>query len=113
MRLYGLGRCFATVSSSTGPYRVFDRYTKRLQRDAAASKENGHYSRTVDYLRDEVADRMMERLEDIKRTFDTMLDLGSGPGHFSKLLETTKVRKCIMVDSSGKYTQFFISANEF
>jgi len=39
-------------------------------------------------------------LQDIKRTFGTVLDLGSGPGHFSKLLERDKVQKSIMFDSS-------------
>ena len=40
-------------------------------------------------------------LQDIKRTFSTVLDLGSGPGHLSKLLESNKVKKAIMLDSSG------------
>lgn len=39
--------------------------------------------------------------QDIKRKFGTVLDLGSGPGHFSKLLDTEKVQKSIMLDSSG------------
>jgi NADH dehydrogenase [ubiquinone] 1 alpha subcomplex assembly factor 5 len=43
---------------------------------------------------------MMERLLDIKRKFDTIVDLGSGPGHFSKLLEPEKTRKVLMIDSS-------------
>jgi NADH dehydrogenase [ubiquinone] 1 alpha subcomplex assembly factor 5 len=40
-------------------------------------------------------------LQDIKRSFNTVLDLGSGPGHLSKLLESDKVKKAIMLDSSG------------
>jgi len=40
-------------------------------------------------------------LQDIKRKFNTVVDLGSGPGHFSRLLETDKVQKSIMLDSSG------------
>lgn len=57
-------RTFASKSSppSTGVYQVFDRAAKRKQRDRAASKDAGVASRTVDYVRDEVADRMMERL---------------------------------------------------
>lgn len=62
-----LVRTFASQTSSftapgTGVYRVFDREAKRLQRDAAVRKEGGQRSRTVDYVRDEVADRLMERL---------------------------------------------------
>jgi NADH dehydrogenase [ubiquinone] 1 alpha subcomplex assembly factor 5 len=57
-------RTFASESlpPSTGVYQVFDRAAKRKQRDRAASKDAGAASRTVDYVRDEVADRMMERL---------------------------------------------------
>ncbi|KJA29755.1 hypothetical protein HYPSUDRAFT_60608 [Hypholoma sublateritium FD-334 SS-4] len=101
-------RSFAAISSNSpppslntvGPYQVFDRNAKRIQRDRAALRNGGSQSRVVDYLRDEVAERMMERFLDIKRKFDTVLDLGSGPGHFSKLLEVEKVKKSIMLDSS-------------
>ncbi|KAF9478401.1 S-adenosyl-L-methionine-dependent methyltransferase [Pholiota conissans] len=104
-------RSFAAISSSSpppsintvGPYQVFDRNAKRIQRDRAALREGGAKSRVVDYVRDEVAERMLERFLDIKRKFGSILDLGSGPGHFSKLLETDKVTKSIMLDSS-EYT---------
>lgn len=63
-------RTLAAVSSSSpppnpntlGPFQVFDRTAKRLQKDRAADRDAGVASRTVDYVRDEVADRMMERL---------------------------------------------------
>jgi hypothetical protein len=45
-------------------------------------------------------------MQDIKRKFNTVLDLGSGPGHFSKLLELKKTKKSIMVDSSGNFPRF-------
>ncbi|KAF8559137.1 S-adenosyl-L-methionine-dependent methyltransferase [Imleria badia] len=95
-----LARAFASDTPTASVYRVFDRTAKRTQKDRAASRDGGQRSRTVDYVRDEVADRMMERLLDIKRRFDTIVDLGSGPGHFSKLLEPDKTRKAIMIDSS-------------
>ncbi|GLB34112.1 putative S-adenosyl-L-methionine-dependent methyltransferase [Lyophyllum shimeji] len=103
-------RGFAAVSSSNpppragtvGPYQVFDRNVKRMQKDRAATRDGGVRSTTVDYVRDEVADRMIERFLDIKRTFSSVLDLGSGPGHFSKLLELNKTRKAVMIDSSEK-----------
>ncbi|KDR84075.1 hypothetical protein GALMADRAFT_275287 [Galerina marginata CBS 339.88] len=101
-------RSFAAISSNSpppslntiGPYQVFDRNAKRMQRNRAALSEGGSRSRTVDYVREEVAERMLERFLDIKRKFGTILDFGSGPGHFSKLLETDKVGKSIMLDSS-------------
>ncbi|KAG6885478.1 hypothetical protein C0993_001343 [Termitomyces sp. T159_Od127] len=105
----GFCRGFAAISSSSpprtgtvGPYQVFDRHVKRIQKDQAATRDGGERSRTVDYVREEVADRMMERFLDIKRKFNAVLDLGAGPGHFSKLLELDKTRKCIMVDASEK-----------
>lgn len=62
-------RNYAAVASSSGPtnpysvgpYQVFDRNAKRMQRDRAAAKEAGARSRTVDYLRDDIAEGMMER----------------------------------------------------
>ncbi|KAJ3775694.1 S-adenosyl-L-methionine-dependent methyltransferase [Lentinula raphanica] len=103
-------RAYAAISSSgpspsltthtLGPFQVFDRETKRHQKDQAAYKDGGDSSRTVDYVRDEVADRMMERLEDIKRKFNTIVDLGSGSGHLTKLLDPNTTQKCIMIDSS-------------
>ena len=53
-------RSFATVSPQS-PFKVFDRQAKRSQKDRAAARDGGNRSRTVDYVRSEVADRMIER----------------------------------------------------
>lgn len=53
----------AVAAPSNTPYRVFDRYAKYLQRERAVRKNAGESSRRVDYIRDEVADRMLERFE--------------------------------------------------
>ncbi|EPQ58979.1 S-adenosyl-L-methionine-dependent methyltransferase [Gloeophyllum trabeum ATCC 11539] len=102
-------RTFASHSPSppsgpntVGPYQVFDRHAKVLQRDRSATRDGGARSRTTDYVRDEVADRMIERLLDIKRKFNTILDLGSGPGHFSKLLDAEVTNKAVLLESSEK-----------
>ena len=42
-------------------FQVFDRSVKRLQKDRAATRNGGGPSRLVDYVREEVADRMAER----------------------------------------------------
>jgi hypothetical protein len=47
--------------ATRSPYQVFDRHAKRLQKDRAAARDAGNRSRTVDYVRDDVANRMMER----------------------------------------------------
>jgi hypothetical protein len=59
-------RSFASLSSSQvnsaqSPFKVFDRQAKRSQKDRAVACDGGNRSRTVDYVRNEVADRMMER----------------------------------------------------
>jgi NADH dehydrogenase [ubiquinone] 1 alpha subcomplex assembly factor 5 len=61
-------RRLASVTSSAppnphtlGPFDVFNRHAKRLQKDRAASKNEGESSRTVDYVREEIADSLMER----------------------------------------------------
>ena len=63
-------RFLAAISSSApppnphtlGPFQVFDRAAKTIQKDRAAERDARFASRTVDYVREEVADRMMERL---------------------------------------------------
>lgn len=60
-------RPLATLSPSQintatrSPFQVFDRHAKRLQKDRAAARDGGDRSRTVDYVRDDVANRMIER----------------------------------------------------
>jgi NADH dehydrogenase [ubiquinone] 1 alpha subcomplex assembly factor 5 len=62
-------RSLAAVASSgstnpltVGPFRVFDREAKTMQKDRSATINGGERSRTVDYVREEVADRLLERL---------------------------------------------------
>ena len=56
---------------------VFDRDLKRAQRDRAATFAGAE---RFDYLRAEVAARVVDRLDDIGRDFESALDLGCGPG---------------------------------
>lgn len=48
-------------AATQSPFQVFDRQAKRLQKDRAAARDGGNRSRMVDYVRDEVANRMIER----------------------------------------------------
>ncbi|KAG8822216.1 hypothetical protein FRC17_009618 [Serendipita sp. 399] len=99
-----LKRSLATFSDSqfNQPFLVFDRHVKRLQRDGAAAKNDGANHRTVDYLRNEVAERMIERLLDVKRKYESVLDVGAGPGHFSRLIETKLTDKIVMLELSER-----------
>ncbi|PAV21227.1 S-adenosyl-L-methionine-dependent methyltransferase [Pyrrhoderma noxium] len=102
-RLASVAGGSGTVNPYTvGPFQVFDRNAKRLQKDRAVSREEGARSRTVDYVRDEVADRLVERFLDIKRSFNSVVDLGAGSGHLTRLLEPESVKKSIMLDMSQK-----------
>ncbi|ELU35956.1 methyltransferase domain-containing protein [Rhizoctonia solani AG-1 IA] len=82
------------------PFRLFDRNAKRIQKDRAALRDSGERSRTVDYVREEVADRLFERVLDIKRRFPHILDLGAGSGHFTKLLDSDVTDRVTMLDMS-------------
>ena len=57
-------RSLASVADTTAPapYQIFDRYAKVLQKDRSAAANRVENSRTVDYVRDEIADRLIERV---------------------------------------------------
>lgn len=65
-------------------YEVFDKRAKRTQKSRAAAQ--AAQSRQVDYLRDEVARRMVERLAFVSRDFGAVLDLGAGSGALERVL---------------------------
>ncbi|KAI8971083.1 S-adenosyl-L-methionine-dependent methyltransferase [Pilobolus umbonatus] len=84
--------------STPGVFQVFDREVKRLQKDRAAS--DADQSRLVDYVKDEVAARVADRLLDVKRDFNTVVDLGSGCGHIVKHVTKDMMKKLVMCDMS-------------
>ena len=55
-----LSRCYAVQAPGAPTLEVFNRHTKYLQKERAAS--DVVTSRKVDYLKDEVASRLCERL---------------------------------------------------
>ena len=69
------------TKTSTPATALFDRRAWRLHRDRAAT--NG----CVDFLHNEVADRILDRLDDLGRRFRTVLDLGTHNGALSRALE--------------------------
>eukprot|EP00842_Homolaphlyctis_polyrhiza_P000528 jgi/Hompol1/1476/HPOL_005606-RA len=74
---------------------VFDRQAKRLQRERAGLRPN---SKDVEYLRDEIAQRLCDRFLDIKRTFPLVLDLGSAAGNFAKFADPDSVKKVVQLE---------------
>lgn len=62
---------------------VFDRNLKRRQRDWSIQIEESEY---YDYLRQESAARLVDRVEDINRSFPYALELGCHRGHVFDLI---------------------------
>lgn len=77
-------RRYAVQAGGTPIVEVFDQRTKWLHKERAAA--NAPQSRQVDYLRDEVATRLCERLLDINRNFDKALDFGANACNIARIL---------------------------
>ncbi|CAG8062131.1 unnamed protein product [Penicillium olsonii] len=77
-------RAYASQTPGNPMLEVFNRKIKHLQKDRAA--QNVEESRNVDYLKDEVATRLCERLLDISRNFPHVLDLGANSCNIAKAI---------------------------
>ncbi|XP_012216720.2 arginine-hydroxylase NDUFAF5, mitochondrial [Linepithema humile] len=84
------------------PMNVFDRNAKLLQRERAAKDVDVHL---YDYLKDEVGDRLSDRIFDIKRKFNKALDLGCGRGHVSKRVFNDSIEELVLADMSPSFLQ--------
>lgn len=75
---------------------------KRQQRNNIAARADGA---EFEYLKDEVARRLIDRLEDVDREFPFALDLGCGSGHIYKQLRDEEglggIKELIQCDSAG------------
>jgi len=78
----------------TADYQIFDRAQIRRNRDRAAA---GDFA-AVDFLYREVADRLADRLLDIKRDFRTVLDLGCHGGEIAAV--TPAFQRYVQADLS-------------
>ncbi|KAK3314715.1 S-adenosyl-L-methionine-dependent methyltransferase [Apodospora peruviana] len=77
-------RSYAFQASGSPVFEVFNRRTKWLQKERAGAKVEE--SRQADYLKDEIAGRVCERLLDIKRHFPRALDLGANSCNIARAL---------------------------
>ncbi|KAK4536753.1 hypothetical protein CDCA_CDCA09G2778 [Cyanidium caldarium] len=82
---------------------LFDRAAKRQHRDRAARASDWM---TYEYLRNEVAGVLCERLLDVQRRFDAAVDVGAGASHFRRALLSNgladRVGSLLEVDMSGE-----------
>ena len=85
------------LKSDGAGMKVFNREAKRLQKNRAALKAN---SDEYDYLKDEVGSRIVDRLSDVSRNFELVLDLGCGKGHIAKFLTKAHVKSLVQCDLS-------------
>ena len=100
------------------PFTIFDRAVKTLQKDRAverpsvspqddghafdADSTRGEASRQTDYVRRAIAESLADRVQDIKRDFPTIVELGAGPGLLRHYLDPQGcgTKKIIMCDTS-------------
>jgi len=85
---------------SSGPLQVFDRRSKVRHKIVAACADDAD---EYDYLKDEVAERMVDRMSDVSRTFEKALDIGCGSGAhvahaIARTLPKNKVKELIQTD---------------
>nr|XP_042912955.1 arginine-hydroxylase NDUFAF5, mitochondrial-like [Parasteatoda tepidariorum] len=81
---------------------VFDRQTKKIHRNWSAKIKGGE---VYDYLKDEVGDRVADRVFDITRTFTNCVELGCGKGHISKHLTPDNVEMLYQCDISSEMVE--------
>ncbi|EME87404.1 uncharacterized protein MYCFIDRAFT_26854 [Pseudocercospora fijiensis CIRAD86] len=77
-------RSYAVQAPGAPTVEVFDQRTKWLHKERAASSPE--QSRQVDYLRDEMAMRLCDRILDINRTFPKVLDFGANACNIARAL---------------------------
>lgn len=77
-------RHYAIQAPGAPSVEVFSSPTKWLHKERAA--RNANHSRQVDYLRDEVAARLCDRLLDINRRFEHVLDFGANACNIARIL---------------------------
>ncbi|XP_024044975.1 putative methyltransferase At1g22800, mitochondrial isoform X2 [Citrus clementina] len=87
---------FETTSNDSSRVSIFDRHLKRKQRDRAA-----WLTRPNDSFVDAVAENLLDRLEDCRKTFPTALCLGGSLEAVRRLLRGRGgIEKLIMMDTS-------------
>ncbi len=78
---------------------VFDRNIKKIQKNLTAVDPD---YKNYEYLFDEVGFRLADRVFDVKRSFDKILDLGCSRGYVSKHLTKETVKKVYMLEMAEK-----------
>ncbi|KAH3711972.1 hypothetical protein DPMN_071648 [Dreissena polymorpha] len=104
---YPFSRLFRNFSSSSclksnrGEVimNVFDRKAKRMHRDRSAVMPD---YKVYEYIKEEIGYRVADRVGDIKREFEVLVDLGCGRGYVSKHLLKDTVKTIYQCELSEK-----------
>ena len=81
---------------------VFDRALWRQRRQRAVADDRDH-----GFLFDEAASRLLERLDDVKRPFATVVDLGARSGRLAaSLLKRPGTERVIQIDAAPGFADF-------
>jgi len=97
-RLILPARNYAVQAPGALTLEIFNYRVKLLQRERAA--RNYEESRNVDYLRNEVAQRLCDRLLDINRQFAHVLDLGANSCNIARALSKPRPPSPSEIESS-------------
>ncbi|ORY56931.1 S-adenosyl-L-methionine-dependent methyltransferase [Pseudomassariella vexata] len=92
-------RTYAFQAAGAPIHQVFNRRTKWLQKERAAA--NVEQSRIADFLKDEVAARLCERLLDIKRHYPKVLDIGANSCNIGRALTNPNPEPDPLLPQSG------------
>lgn len=88
-----------TTTTQVCNMNIFDQQTKIHQKNMAAQLPD---HQVYDYLRDEVAERVADRLADITRFFPKALDIGAGKGYLAKQFHKDEVGHLFLLENSEK-----------
>lgn len=95
-----------------GELTLFDRRAVRRNRDRAARRFDT--DRNPDFLHDEVADRLLERLDEIARSFSDAMDLGCRRGRIARqLLSRPGVERVVQADMAPGMARAAHERNRF
>ncbi|CAI5441221.1 unnamed protein product [Caenorhabditis angaria] len=97
-------RCISSckIDASTSSTIVFDRNMKRMQRDWAVQQTE---FKSAQYLKEEIGWRVADKVFDLTKFNDLVLDIGCGIGQIAPHLIKENVGKIIQVDLSGGMVQ--------
>ena len=88
---------YSAAAEGRSGMNIFDRNSKRLQKNRAAASPD---AATYDYLKDEVAAQMVERVCDVARHFPLALDVGCGRGHIAKVVSADLLDSLYQCDTA-------------